>query len=98
MPTYTFYNNQTGEQFDALMKISEREEYLNSNPHIQQIVSAPALVTGVSTTNKVPDGFKEVLSKVSEAHPASPVAQKHGKRSIKQIKTENIIKKHLGGK
>ena len=96
MPTYTFYNNQTGEQFDASMKISEREDYLNTNPHIKQVVTAPALVTGVTTTNKVPDGFKEVLSKVSEAHPASPVAQKYGKKSSKQIKTEGIIKKHLG--
>ena len=96
MPTYSFYNNQTGEQFDALMKISEREGYLNSNPHITQVVTAPALVTGTTTSNKVPEGFKDVLSKVSEAHPVSPVAQKHGKKSIKQIKTENIIKKHLG--
>ena len=96
MPTYSFYNNQTGEQFDAIMRISEREGYLNSNPHITQVVTAPALVTGSTTSNKVPDGFKEVLSKVSEAHPSSPVAQKHGKKSIKQIKTENIIKKHLG--
>jgi hypothetical protein len=95
MPTYTFYNNQTGEQFDALMKISEREDYLNNNPHIQQIVLAPALVSGVSTTNKVPDGFKEVLSKVSESHPTSPVAQKHGKKSIKQLKTDNVFNKHL---
>ena len=96
MPTYTFYNNQTGEQFDALMKISEREDYLNNNPHIQQIVLAPALVSGVSTTNKVPDGFKEVLSKVSEAHPSSSIAEKHGKKSIKQIKTDNVIEKHFG--
>ena len=78
------------------MKISEREDYLNSNPHIQQIVMAPALVSGVSTTNKVPDGFKEVLSKVSEAHPSSSIAEKHGKKSIKQIKTDNVIEKHFG--
>lgn len=96
MPTYTFYNSETGEQFDTLMSISAREVYLQENPHIETVISAPMLVTGVSTTNKVPDGFKEVLSKVSEAHPTSPVAQRHGKKSIKQIKTENAIKKHLG--
>ena len=96
MPTYQFYDNQTGEQFDAFMKISEREDYLKNNPHIRPIISAPALVTGVSTTNKVPDGFKEVLSKASEAHPTSPLAQRHGSKSSKQIKTESIVKKHLG--
>lgn len=96
MPTYEFLNTETGEEFEVLMKISEREEYLKNNPHIQPILSAPALVTGVSTSNKVPDGFKEVLSKVAEKHPTSKVAQRYGKKSIKQIKTEQIVKKHLG--
>lgn len=98
MPTYSFYDNQTGEQFDALMKISEREEYLKNNPHITSVVTAAQIVSGVSTSsqNKVPSGFKEVLSKVAEKHPTSAVAQRHGRKSIKQIKTENLIKKHLG--
>lgn len=98
MPTYQFLNTETGEEFEALMKISERDEYLKSNPHLQPIISAPALVTGVSVSkqHRMPDGFKDVLSKVSEAHPTSPVAQRHGKKSIKQIKTEQIVKKHLG--
>lgn len=96
MPTYQFRNTQTDEEFEVLMKISEREEYLKNNPHIQPILSAPALVTGVSTSNKIPEGFKEVLSKAAEAHPSSPLAQKHGKKSIKQVKTEQIVKKHLG--
>ena len=98
MPTYTFYDNQTGEQFDALMKISEREEYLKNNPHITPVVTSAQIVSGVSGSKqyRVPDGFKEVLSKASEAHPLSPLANKHGKKSIKQIKTEKIVKKHLG--
>ena len=96
MPTYEFLNTETGEEFEVLMKISEREEYLKNNPHIQPILSAPALVTGVSTSNKVPDGFKEVLSKAAEAHPSSPLAQRHGRKSIKQVKTEQVVKKHLG--
>jgi hypothetical protein len=82
------------------MKISEREEYLKNNPHIQSIITAPALVSGVSTSNsrsgRVPSGFNEVLSKVAEAHPTSKVGQRFGKKSIKQVKTEQIVKKHLG--
>jgi len=95
LPTYQFLNTQTDEEFEFLMKISEREEYLKNNPHIQPIISAPALVTGVSTSNKIPDGFKEVLSKVAEKHPTSKVAEKYGRKSIKQVKTEQIVKKHL---
>jgi hypothetical protein len=99
MPTYNFLNNETGEEFEAFMKISEREEYLKTNPNIQSVITAPAIVTGVSTSkqNRVPDGFKEVLSKISEAHPASDLADKHTKKSIKQARTEQIVKKHMGG-
>lgn len=98
MPTYEFLDTETGEEFEVFMKISERDEYLKNNPHIQPILSAPAIVSGVSTSkqNRVPDGFKEVLSKVAEKHPTSKVAQRYGKKSIKQVKTEQIVKKHLG--
>jgi hypothetical protein len=96
MPLYSFIDNQTGEQFDALMKISEREEYLSKNSHIQPVVTAAGIVSGVSIVGKVPDGFKEVLSKVAENHKTSAVAEKHGKKSSKQIKTEQLMKKHIG--
>jgi hypothetical protein len=97
MPTYSFFNSETGEEFESFMKISERDEYLKSNPHIQPVVTAPAIVSGVSTSmqNRVPDGFKEVLSKVSEAHPGSALAQKHSRKSIKQARTEQVVKKHV---
>lgn len=98
MPTYQFHDTETGEQFEALMKISEREEYLKSNPNIQPIMCAPALVSGVSTSTqyRVPDGFKEVLSKVAEHHPTSKVADRHARKSIKRVQTEQLIKKHVG--
>lgn len=95
MPTYSFINNDTGEEFDMFMRISEREEYLKTNPNIQPIVTAPAIVSGVAGQRRVPDGFKDVLSKVSEAHPTSEVAKRHGKKSIKQVKTDQIVKKHV---
>lgn len=97
MPTYNFLNTDTGEEFESFMKISEREEYLIANPHIQPVMTAPAIVSGVSTStqNRVPDGFKEVLSKVAEAHPTSDVAKKHGKKSIKQVKTDQVVRKHV---
>lgn len=96
MPTYSFLDTSTNERFDSFMKISEREDYLKSNPHIQPLATAAAIVGGVSITDKTPNGFKEVLSKISESHPSSSVAKKHGKKTIKQIKTEQIVKKHLG--
>ena len=95
MPTYSFYDTETGEEFDSFMSISAREHYLQENPHIQPVVTAAAIVSGVSNSNKVPEGFKEVLSKISDAHPGSQVAKKHARKSIKQVKTEKIVEKHV---
>ena len=91
MPTYSFIDTDSGEEFDALMKISEREEYLKNNPNIQPLLTAAAIVGGVSIKDKVPSGFKEVLSKVAENHKNSAVAEKHGKRSIKEVQTKRVV-------
>ena len=95
MPTYIFYDSEEDEEFEMFMKWSEREEFLKNNPHIQPVMGAPALVSGVSITGKVPDGFKEVLSKISESHKSSEVANRHGKKSSKEIKTKQLVDKHI---
>ena len=97
MPTYSFINTESGEEFDMFMSYSARETFLSENKNVQSCVTAAAIVSGVSTStqHRVPDGFKEVLSKVAEAHPTSDVANRHGKKSIKQVRTEQIVKKHV---
>lgn len=71
MPTYTFRDNNTGEQFEKVMKIAEREEYLHQNPHIESIiVSAPAF-SGDRIVLKTDNGFKEVLQKIHQKTPGS---------------------------
>jgi hypothetical protein len=93
MPIYRFLNNETGEEFEDFISISRKEELLKLNPHIQQIIEAPAIVSA-SSSNKVPDGFKEVLSKVAEAHPDSVLADRHRRKSIKEVRTREIVDKH----
>jgi hypothetical protein len=96
MPTYTFRNKVTEEQFEMFMGISAKEKYIAENPDIEQIiVECPMIVSGVNNQAKVPSGFKDVLSKISDAHPQSALAQKHKKKSIKEIKTKEIVKKHV---
>ena len=78
-----------------MMTIAEMETYLKKNKHIKQEIVRMNIVGGVSgITYKNDQGFKEVLSKISEAHPQSALAQQYGKKSIKQVKTEQTIKKH----
>lgn len=91
MPTYNFLDTETGEEFEALMKMSERDVFLKENPHIQPVIMAPAIVGGVSIKDKVPAGFKEVLAKVAENHKDSAVGERHGKKSIKEVKTKRVV-------
>lgn len=66
MPTYDFRNKETGEVFEKMMKIADKEQYLIDNPHIEQtIVTAPAMCdpTRIGVAKK-DTGFKEVLQKI----------------------------------
>ena len=37
MPTYSFVNENTKEEFSELMSMSEREAFLSDNPNIRQL-------------------------------------------------------------
>ena len=95
MPVYRFKDTQTDEVFEMFMKISEKARYLIENPHIESYIMAPSIVSGVSVTNKVPDGFKDVLSKISEQHKGTELADRHGKNSIKEARTNEVVRKHI---
>ena len=94
MPTYNFIDTETQEEFEVIMKISEREEFLKENPQVQSIISAPALISGSGSYQKVPEGFKEVLSKVGEAHPDSKVGREYGNKTNAQVKARDIVDKY----
>ena len=43
---------------------------------------------------KTDDGFKEVMSKISDKHPDSPLAEKYGQnKTIKQTKIKTAVEK-----
>ena len=95
MPTYTFFNKRTKKEFDEMMSISEMEEYVKKNKHIKQVLKGINIVASVgSRTGKTDSGWKDTLSKIAEAHPQSPLAKQHTKKTIKQIKTEQAIAKN----
>lgn len=93
MPSYTFENTKTGEVFDDYMSIADKETYLEQNPHIKQLITAINIVSGTGGM-KNDSGWKENLSRIAEAHPTSPFADRYGKKSIKEIKTKQVVEKH----
>ena len=99
MPTYRFYNKRTKEEYTDLMSISEMEEFIQKK-HIKLL--PPTQINIVSSTgsldSKTDNGWKEVLSKVSEAHPASNLANQYGKKSVKDTQIDKVIKTHRAKK
>lgn len=93
MPLYSFYDSVADEVVEHMMKHSDIEGYLKLNPNQVRIIEAPAIVSGVAIQGKTSDGFKDVLSKISEAHPGSPLAERHSSKTIKQARTQHAVNK-----
>lgn len=94
MPTYSFKDTATNEVFDIMMSISDLDAYKQQHPdHERYFDGTPSIVSGVSVTGKLDSGFRDVLSRISEAHPDSVLADAHGRKSIKQAQTERVIRK-----
>lgn len=97
MPTFSFINTETGEEFEDFFSNATKEELLAKNPHIRQLPSTFGIVSGVGDVlSRTDDTWKEVLSKVAEAHPESDIVKDYGigKKSIKQTQTKQILQKH----
>ena len=95
MPVYTFENIKTGEEFTEHMSMSELDDYLKKNKNIRQIFTSLNIVGGVAGLTHKPDsGWNDTLQKIAEKHPGTPLAEKFKKKSIKEIKTKQVIDKH----
>ena len=92
MPTYDFINTKTGKKFTEFMSISEKEDYLKKNNHIKQGIGKINIVSG--TGIKTDSGWKDMLSRIGDAHPGSKVHDEYGNKSTKDIKTRQVLEKH----
>ena len=92
MPTYDFINTKTGKKFTEFMSISDKEDYLKNNKHIKQGIGKINIVSG--TGIKTDSGWKDMLSRIGDAHPGSKVHDAYGNKSTKDIKTRQVLEKH----
>lgn len=94
MPIYTIENTENGEVFDVLMKIADKDAWLKRNPHCRQIPTAPNINKGgVGDRVKRDGGMNEVLSKIADANPSSPMAEDFGKKDSKSVVHRKVAKK-----
>lgn len=97
MPTYLFRDKETDEVFECFMSYTERNEHLEAHPELEPIVTAPALISGVAgITHKNDQGFNDMMSRIADANPHSPLAQTRGRKGIKESKTREVVNKHKG--
>ena len=96
MPIYTFENKKTGKVYDDMMSIAEMEKFLKKNKHIKQKLTTINISSGVRGMGNMKNdgGWKDNLSRIADAHPTSELAQQHRKRSIKEVKTQQVVEKH----
>lgn len=92
MPRYDFLNTKTGEIKEYTMSWKDLDKFKEDNPHLTQQINTPQIVGGHGDRVKTDDGFKEVLSKIGDAHPGSKL---NTNKSIKDIKTKQVVKKYV---
>ena len=94
---YCFQNKKTKKLKIVEMKISEYDEFVKNNPQLvryHDTVPAIAGSRGGDLDGKTDNTWKEVLAKIGEQNPRSPLADRYRRKSIKEIKTNQILEKH----
>ncbi|NDB83828.1 MAG: hypothetical protein EB127_14055 [Alphaproteobacteria bacterium] len=67
MPTYSFRNKQTGEEFDEIMSISKLDQYKTDNPDLEQLLGTPPIGDPIRLGMKKPDDtFRDILKQIKK--------------------------------
>jgi hypothetical protein len=98
MPTYEFVNTKTKQIEEHTMSVSAYDAFKADNPHLERYYSDAPMFSytggGDFAGKKTDNTWKEVMSKIAEQNPRSPLADNVLKKSAKRIKTDQVLKKH----
>jgi len=98
MPTYEFLNSKTKKIEEHMMSVSAYDQFKADNPHLERYYSdAPMFSysgTGDLAGKKTDDTWKEVMTKIAEQNPRSPLADNVLRKNTKRIKTDQVLEKH----
>jgi hypothetical protein len=91
-------NTKTKKIEEHTMSVSAYDQFKADNPHLERYYSEAPLFsytgTGDLAGKKTDNTWKEVMSKIAEQNPRSPLADRVLRKSTKRIKTDEILKKH----
>ena len=97
MPLYDFQDDETGEIWEERMSYEDMKKLTSENPNIKLVYTTMNIVSGVGGI-KNDSGFKDMLSRVADANPSSPLAEKHGSKDIKSVKVREAVNKYKNRK
>lgn len=67
MPSYTLKDLKTLDTWDIICSWDELQTILNEMPNVQQVPSAPKIVSGVGGVHsRTSDGFKDLLKTIKK--------------------------------
>jgi hypothetical protein len=95
MPRYDFLNTNTNEIEEHTMSWKVLDEFKQNNPHLKQQISAMNIVGGTGDRVKTDGGFNDVLQKIAATQPDTPMGERYHRKSAKEVKTREVIKKHV---
>ena len=99
MPTYEFLNNETGKLEEHMMSIKAYDAFKDSNPHLQRYHGQAPMFSyngpGDAMGKKTDNTWKEVMAKIAEQNPRSPLADQHLRKDSKRVKTDQVIDKAM---
>jgi len=94
MPIYEFRLKETGEVFEEFFNYQQKIDFLEANPDIEEIIGAPNFISGIAgVTHKNGSGFNDLLNRIGNANPYSPLGQQHGDKDIKSTKIRDAVSK-----
>lgn len=92
MPLYQIKKKRGKKIEEVFMSYSSLQEFLEKNTNYQLVPCAPAIVSGIAgVTHKVDSGFTDVLKRIGEANPHSPLGHEYGDKGVKATKTREAV-------
>lgn len=93
MPLYDFKNTHSGDEWEQFMSYADMKEF-TANGDVKIMYNSMAIVGGHGDRVKPDNGMKELLSRVAEASPHSPLANHYGHKDSKSVKVRDTVQKH----
>lgn len=70
MPLYSFRNKETNEETNELLAMSDYDNFLNTNPHLERIFTAvPIISDNAFNLKKTPSAFKDIVKNINKRNP-----------------------------